>query len=121
MRRWWHFLWILWLLLAAANLLFVNVYLNHFGTEVAGKLTLGAYQQLGYLGLTALLLMLCGIWWILAGNSMGKKGLTAFGAIVTALFGLVIVGGVVYTLAFDGKYITVAVEKLAEWFSFLSF
>ena len=121
MRKWWHFLWILWLLLAVANLLFINVYLNHAGVEYMGEKTLGIYQQLGYLGLSAALLLLCGLWWIFIGHAVGKKGLTVFGAIVTTLFGLVIVGGVVYAVAFDGKYISVAVNKLAEWFSFLSF
>ena len=120
-NKWWHFLWILWLLLAAANLLFINVYTNYAGVEEMGVKTLGLYQQLGYLGLSAALLMLCGLWWIFVGHSKGKKGLTVFGAIVAALFFLVIVGGVVYVVAFDGKYISVAVDKLAEWFSFVKF
>lgn len=121
MRKGWHFLWILWLILGVANLLLVNVYVNHAGTESMGTMTLSLYQQLGYLGLSAVLFLLCGLWWIFVGNSKGKKGLIVFGVIVTAIFGLAIVGAVVYALAFDGKYIGVAVDKLAEWFAFLNF
>lgn len=117
MRKAWHFLWILWLLLAVANLLLINVYGNHITS--GGALSL--YQQLGYLGMTLIFLLLSGLWWIFVGNSIDRKGLTVFGAIVTAIMGAAIVGSVVYTLAFGGKYITVAVNKLAEWFSFLNF
>lgn len=117
MRKWWHFLWILWFVLGVVNLLFVNVYINHFGEGGA----LGLYQQLGYFGLTAVLFLLCGLWWIFTGNSVGKKGLTVFGLIVTILFGLAIAGMLVYALAFKGEYLGVGVNKLAEWFSFLKF
>ena len=117
MRKWWHFLWILWLVLGIVNLLFVNVYINHAGQDG----TLGLYQQLGYFGLTAAMLLLCGLWWIFVGNSAGKKGLTVAGVVVTILFALVIVAMLVYALAFKGALLGTAVDKLAEWFSFLKF
>lgn len=121
MRKWWHFLWILWGLLGVANLLLINVYINHFGVTEGGAQTLSLYQQLGYFGLTAVLFLLCGLWWIFVGNSKGKKGLTVFGVLVTVFWGLIIVGAVVYALAFGGQYLGVATAKLAEWFSFLKF
>lgn len=119
--KFWHFLWILWLILAVVNVLFVNVYINHFGVETAGVKALTDVQALAYLGLTLLLLAVVGIWWILVGNSKSKKGIVALGAIVTAIFGLALIGSVVYQFAFDGAYIRVAVEFLAEKLAFLSF
>lgn len=116
MRKWWHFLWILWLVLGIANLLFINVYTNHFGSP-----DLSLIQQMGYLLLTLVLLLFVGLWWIFVGNSRGSRGLTVFGAIVAILFGLAGVGLVVYTLALGGEYVQIIVPKLAGWFSFLSF
>ena len=123
MRKWWHFLWILWFVLGVVNLLFINVYINHAGIIEGGKLTLSLYQQLGYFGLSAALFLLTGLWWIFVGNSAGKKGLTVFGVLVTIFWGLVIVGAVVYALVAEAKlgYMGVAVDKLSEWFSFLKF
>lgn len=117
----WHFLWILWLVLAVVNLLFVNVYTNHFGIEEGGVKVLGDIQMLGYVGLSLMLLVLVGIWWIWVGNSKDKKGVKALGAIWTAVMGLGLIGAVVYVLAFDGAYIRVAVRALAKLFGFLSF
>jgi len=123
MRKWWHFLWILWGLLGVVNLLFINVYINHAGVTEGGVQTLSLYQQLGYFGLTAAMFLLCGLWWIFTGNSKGQKGLTVLGVLVTVFWGLVIVGGVVYGLVAEAKFgfMGTATAKLAEWFSFLKF
>ena len=117
MRKFLRALWILWLLLAVANLLFVNVYIKHLGDGIG----LGLYQQLGYLGLSAVLMMLVGIWWIGNGRSGHHKFVVALGSIVTAVFGIVIVGGTIYALAFGGQYLGVIVEKLAGWFAAIAF
>ena len=117
MRKLWRALWILWVVLAVVNLLFVNVYINHLGTD--GHLDL--YQQLGYLGISALFLMLCGVWWLVNGRRKHRFITTTLGIVVTAIFGVAIVGGVIYALAFGGAYLGVIVDKFAQWFSFLSF
>ena len=117
MRKVGRLLWILWVLLAVANLLFINVYINHLGTGHV----LSVYQQLGYLGLSALFMLLCGIWWIVSGRSMHSKFVVALGIIFTAIFGVAIVGGVIYAVAFDGYYLGVIVDKLSGWFSAISF
>ena len=121
MRKWYHFLWILWLVLGIVNLLFVNVYLNHLGTEADGVKVLNLAQQIGYLCLSAGLLLLCGVWLAFVGVTDQPKGLVAVGLIVSILSVLFVGGVLVYGLAFDGKLIGTAVETLAEWFSFVSF
>ena len=117
----WHFLWILWLVLAIVNLLFVNVYINHFGAETVDGKVLSDIQMLGYVGVTLVLLVLVGIWWIWVGNNKDKRGLKVLGVVWTAIAGLATVGCVVYVLAFDGAYVRTAVEALAGLFGFLTF
>ena len=117
----WHFIWILWLVLAVVNLLLINVYINHLGVVTDGVKALGDLQMMGYVALTLLFLVLVGVWWLLIGGKSGKKGVTVLGAICTAVFGLALIGSVVYVLAFGGAYIRLAVDFLAGKLSFLSF
>ena len=117
----WHFVWILWLVLAVVNLLFINVYINHFGTTIDGVQTLGDIQSLGYVGLTVLLLVVMSVWFILIGNTSEKKGITVLGAILTAIFGLALIGSVVYVLAFKGDFVRTVINALAGAFKAISF
>ena len=122
MRKWWHFLWILWLLLAIVNLLFVNVYITHFGRSTDGATALGVTQQIGYLCLSAGLLLLSGIWLGFVGlGDKRPKGITAIGIILSVIAILAIAAVLVLGFALDGKYIDKAVGQLAEWFSFIKF
>jgi hypothetical protein len=121
MRKWWHFLWILWLLLAIANLLFVNVYLNHFGAEEGGVRVLTTVQQIGYLAVSAALLLLCGLWFMFIGHDAGKKGLSIFDLIVAILFLLVIVGVALVGLVFKLSFLDTVVTRLIDWFAAIKF
>lgn len=115
-------LWLVWLVLAAANLLLVNVYLKHLGTpDAEGVLMLSKYQQLGYLGLTLLFTLLVGVWWIAIGKSRGGKLRVFSGTIVTVVAGLGLIGAVVYGTVFDGSLLTTIINRLAQWFSFIKF
>lgn len=115
-------LWIVWLAVAVANLLFINVYLNHLGTAGAdGSMSLSNYQQLGYLGLSLIMLLLTGVWWIAIGKSRGGKVRVVLGAILTIVAGLALIATVVYALVIDKGLLGTIINKLAEWFSFLKF
>ena len=108
-------LWIVWLLLAVLNLLFVNVYDNHL------HILSDPIQTMGFWLISLILMLVVGIWWIGAGRSKGSRTLVALGGVCTCVFGLLMVGVAVYALAFGGTHLVTVAKMMAEAFGFISF
>ncbi len=104
-----------WILLAVANLLFVNVYNNHLG------LLDNHIRIYGFFLLTLALLLIATFHWLASATRHGGRIRTLLAVLPMSLILIAAVALTVYTFVTDGDFIVMAANHLAGWLSAINF